>query len=305
MAVKDYDKILTRLVMILSKLSANERPNTAELALEFNVSIRTIQQDVYKRLLSFPIIKNKQGRLCFIDGYSLDRSMFDTNEMILISLGLSQFNGVKKLSSINNSLNKKILNSNFHNPYFIKQDDIEEIDIDSRLNNSIEDAIKDRYIIEIKCIENGIFEVEPYKIANFDGIWYLFAKDVNANKIKTYILSNIKSIKVLTKKHKKNIKVILAQLEELNTAWFEDGQSFNVKVKISNKISKYFVKKDYFENQTIEEKSSNGELIISFSVSSYSEFDNIVKSWLPDIEVIEPKEYRDKLKKELQEYIER
>ena len=70
--LKKYDPILTRLMIILNKLSKDERPNTKELALEFNVSTRTIQNDIYKRLSHiFPIEKDKLGRFKFLDHFDL------------------------------------------------------------------------------------------------------------------------------------------------------------------------------------------------------------------------------------------
>jgi transcriptional antiterminator len=41
----DYDKILTRLTQILSKLYQGEQLQPKDLADEFNVSLRTIQRD--------------------------------------------------------------------------------------------------------------------------------------------------------------------------------------------------------------------------------------------------------------------
>ena len=84
---KDYDSILQRLITIITKLANNERYTTNEFALEFGVSKRTIQKDIYERLLqSFPITKDSLGRFKFEDGFSLDKSMLDNQEMILLSL---------------------------------------------------------------------------------------------------------------------------------------------------------------------------------------------------------------------------
>jgi predicted DNA-binding transcriptional regulator YafY len=70
--MKNYDPILTRLMIILSKLNQNELPNTKELADEFNVTQRTIQNDIYKRLSpNFPIVKNSSNRFQFEEGYNL------------------------------------------------------------------------------------------------------------------------------------------------------------------------------------------------------------------------------------------
>ena len=56
----DYDKILTRLMSILSKLSNDEALSVKELAIEFNVSERTIQRDLSERLRDFGIYKEKK-----------------------------------------------------------------------------------------------------------------------------------------------------------------------------------------------------------------------------------------------------
>lgn len=67
----DYDKALKRLINILTKLKNDERPSIQELAEEFNVSVRTIQYDVYDRLQEYNIEKDEFGRLKFEEGYEL------------------------------------------------------------------------------------------------------------------------------------------------------------------------------------------------------------------------------------------
>lgn len=74
MAQKSYDKALYRLVSILAILAKDERPTIAELAVEFNVSVRTIQTDIYARLSRFPIIKDSFGRLMFENAFELLQS---------------------------------------------------------------------------------------------------------------------------------------------------------------------------------------------------------------------------------------
>ncbi|MDQ1244749.1 MAG: hypothetical protein QG565_1089 [Campylobacterota bacterium] len=71
MAQKSYDKALFRLISILSMLTKDERPTISSLAEEFNVSQRTIQTDVYKRLSGFDITKDKVGRLVFREGFDI------------------------------------------------------------------------------------------------------------------------------------------------------------------------------------------------------------------------------------------
>lgn len=68
---KEYDKALQRLFNIIFKIESKEFPTTKELAQEFNVSERTIQTDIYKRLINLPIHKDSKHRFYFPDDYSI------------------------------------------------------------------------------------------------------------------------------------------------------------------------------------------------------------------------------------------
>jgi predicted DNA-binding transcriptional regulator YafY len=64
-----YDKALYRLVSIIAMLLKDERPTIKSLSEEFNVSIRTIQKDVYQRLGQFDIEKDISGYLKFGESF--------------------------------------------------------------------------------------------------------------------------------------------------------------------------------------------------------------------------------------------
>ncbi len=295
---KNYDKILTRLIGILSKLSNDERYDTKEFAREYNVTVRTIQKDINERLLNFPIEKDSNGKFKFIDGFTLNKSMLNTDEMMLVSLALAQFYNVSDFDKLTDSALKKLLNPSTFNPFFIKQDDLEDIEINSNWINTLEEAIRYQNNIMIDTIE-----VEPYKITNFDGLWYLFAKDLRDEKIKTFMLKKIKKIELLNKKYILSAKQIDSILQNVNSAWFEDGQSFSVKIKVASDIAIFFKEKQFLQSQVITDELKDGSLVVSFEVTHDEDIDNMIKSWLPHIEVLEPKKFRKKIIDELKEYI--
>lgn len=66
-----YDKALYRLITITIKISQNDLPTSKELAKEFNVTVRTIQTDIYKRLSYLPIYKDENHRYYFPDDFNL------------------------------------------------------------------------------------------------------------------------------------------------------------------------------------------------------------------------------------------
>ncbi|MDF1883684.1 DeoR family transcriptional regulator, partial [Sulfurimonas sp. SAG-AH-194-C21] len=78
----DYDKILTRLTVILSKLNYGEALSVKELAKEFNTSDRTIQRDFNERLVSFPIYQeNKKWKMQ--DGFRVEKTKSLEDEIVL------------------------------------------------------------------------------------------------------------------------------------------------------------------------------------------------------------------------------
>ena len=65
---RNYDKALYRLLTIMVMLLKDERPTIKSLASEFNVSVRTIQKDIYQRLSMFHFQKDSYGGLYLEDG---------------------------------------------------------------------------------------------------------------------------------------------------------------------------------------------------------------------------------------------
>jgi predicted DNA-binding transcriptional regulator YafY len=304
MAGRDYDRILTRLIGILSKLSMNQLPDMRELAEEYNVTVRTIQKDIYRRLIAFPIEKNAEGKLRFTEGFSLNKSLLGAEEMILVSLSLAQFDGIGHFGNVSQNIIRKLLYPKLFNPYFIKQQKLEPLKITSSVFNRLRKSIEERSVIRIAFDERWV-EVEPYKLTNFNGFWYLFAKDIAADNIKTWMLSRIESIQVLQKHYKRSIRQIDAILDHVHSAWFEDGQVYEVTIKVDAEIAHYFKQKEFLQSQKILQTLDDGSLLISFEVSHDEDVDNMIKAWLPHIEVIAPKRYRDKVLAEMQAYVDR
>jgi len=299
---KDYDKTLTRLVGILTKLSNEEMPTAKELAAEYNVSVRTIQKDIKERLYYYPIVKGSDHRYRFEYGYSLKRTTLTNDEMIFLNLALTQFEDVDDIEKLKDSIYKKIINKNFYSPYFIKQADLEDIDIDSPLISQLEAIIEDKEIVTI-TFTNQKLELELYKIAAFDGFWYLLAKDIEAQKVKIFRLSDIQVITKTDRFHTTSTKYVDEVLGRVHSAFFEDGNAFDVEVKVYKEIAIYFKSRDFLESQEIVKEYDDGSLCVHFRVSHDEDIDNIIKSWLPHIEVLKPQRYREKLLNELKNYI--
>ncbi|HOI82751.1 MAG TPA: WYL domain-containing protein [Campylobacterales bacterium] len=303
MAKKDYDKILTRITGILSKLSNNENPTVQELAQEYNVSTKTIQRDIFRRLIGFPIVAIG-GKIMFTDGYSIKDGKFNIEELSTLSLSLMLIKDAGKdfERSAKELLSRLVAHKLHKQPYYIKPDFYEYIDTDSALANKIEDAILNSHELQIKTRNKDKFLVCPLKLANISGIWYLFCKVSNDANFKSFIFSSIESAEATG-----NIFTPIKEIDEIlammGSEHYHPENIFSVKVKISKEVSHYFSLKKHLPSQEIISKEEDNSLIISFQASHAEDVDNLIKSWLPHIAILEPKWLKDQLLEELGAYL--
>ena len=298
---KDHDKLFSRAILMLRILRAEGSKSIKELAEEFGVSERTIHRDI-ERLHFFPI-ELRRGVVYLDTLYDIENPTLPQDELLIAELALSSISGIdERLDKTIQTIRAKLSYPLFFTPYRIKSDGYEAIDMDSELLNKIEDAITKRNYARFISHEQE-YIVEPYKVVAFDGIWYLFARDTDDKKLKTYFISEIKEFRASAKNYTLEYKDIDKVLENVHTAWFEDGNSFEVKVKIKQEIAKYFQLKQHLPSQKIVQHNKDGSIVVTFKVSCDDEVDNLIKAWLPHIEVITPERFRRKILSELEGYV--
>jgi len=298
---EDHDIYFARLMLMMETLISDKAVSVHEFTEMFNIDKRTVYRDI-KRLSFFPL-ELRRGIVHLEEGYDLVRPDLSTKELLITELALSALHNIDESTNRSlHSIRAKLTNPLYFNPYNIKPESFQEINMDSDTLNKIEDAITKRNLSKVSSNEITSI-VQPYKIVAFDGIWYLLAKDMADKKIKTYLVSHIQEFRASTKVFSTNYIDINTILENVHTAWFEDGNSFNVKVKIKKEIAYYFKLKKHLSSQEIVKENSDGSIIVTFNVSSDEDVDNLIKSWLPHIEVISPTRFKKRLISELEEYL--
>lgn len=301
----DYDKTLTRLVSILSKLYNGDSLSVKELAIEFNVSTRTIQRDFNDRLISFPIYQYKK-LWKMQDGFRLEK-LTSIEDSIILDIIEKLVEGVgTKFSSKAKKLLSKIKNEEF-NPIYTKLN-MEDISDKLETIQLLESAIESKQ--EVTCQyefeDNQSFntQIKPLKIVNFEGFWYLVCLDTkNKDKLKKYYLKTISNIKILSSNF-----TVPTKLEELlktsTSIWFnEKRKPYEVKIHVAREISKYIKRKPISPTQSIESIHEDGSVDIVIHITSDMEIIPLVKYWLPHMKVIEPQTLNTKIRSELQSYI--
>ncbi|QOY53027.1 helix-turn-helix transcriptional regulator [Candidatus Sulfurimonas baltica] len=296
----DYDKILTRLTMILARLNDGESLSVKELSEEFNVSSKTIQRDFNERLSAFHIYQDKR-KWKMQDGFSIEKTK-SLQEQLVLDIIEKITEGIGgKFATTSHKLLSKIKNEDF-NPIYTKLN-IEDISDKFNEIQVIEKAIKDK--TELECsYENereGVFKatIQPLKIVNYEGFWYLVA--FRDERIQKYYIKTLSNIQPTTQTFETDDE-IEELLENSINIWFKaDIEPFKVRIYADKIATKYF-KRRALPTQTIETLSQDGTMEFNVKITDEMEIIPIIKYWIPHLRVLEPEWINDIIDEELKIY---
>ena len=298
----DYDKILTRLTVILSKLNDGEVLSVKVLAEEFNTSERTIQRDFNERLASFPIYQEKK-KWKMQEGYRIEKTQSLEDEIVLDIMEKITEGIGGKFSAKAHKLLSKIKNEDF-NPIYTKLN-IEDISDKFGDIQVLETAIREKK--ELQCLYSNEKDdpytttIQPLKIVNFEGFWYLIA--LQDDILKKYYLKNISQPKLLETTFEPEDE-LEELLENSLSIWFQrDNEPFEVKLYADKLATKYF-KRRPLPTQKIDSLNSDDTMEFSVTITHEMEILPIVKYWIPRLYVLEPQWIKEMVEDDLQEYLE-
>jgi len=296
----DYDTILKRLTIILSRLNGGEALSVKALAEEFNVSERTIQRDFNERLISFPVYQDKK-KWKMQDGFRLEKSSSIEEAVVLDIMEKLMEGAGRQFSKKANTLLSKIKNKTF-NPIYTKLD-MEDIGDKLKEVQALETAITNKK--KIKCqYYNKERLLEPMKIVNYEGFWYLLAIDGYEDILKKYYLKDIHQIDILNATFE-NTEKLDNLLDNSISIWFNvDEEPYRVMLQIARKVAKYFERKPISKTQRVESLCNDGSMVISVEITTDMEIIPLVKYWIPYIKVLSPTRIQEAIERDLEGYLE-
>jgi predicted DNA-binding transcriptional regulator YafY len=296
----DYDKILYRLTTIWGRLREGEALSVKELAQEFNVTTKTIQRDFNERLVFiFPI--EKIGHKWRVkEGHHIDKNLDYEDEIILDIL--KEFGS--SMSTLIHTRVNKLFNkiSNNHNNPIYSRVAIEDIHDKIDLVKQLQDAIEKRSQIEFYHNKKYRY-LEPIKITTFDGYWYLYGKDIQVDKLKTFYIKDITNLTITEKTFQHNPKADTIIHNAINIWFSPNNEPFEVQLLAKSSISKYFIRRPLSHSQRIIESYDDGSILFSLYATSEKEITTEVKKWLPNLLVVSPTSIAKTLRDDAQEFL--
>jgi len=303
---KNYDKKIFRLVSILNKLNGGGKVRSSELAGEFNVSIRSVQRDLdLLNLTGFPLDTPEKGVYSFMPGFSLRKLMLTNEEASLLTFFHEIADSLgKNFSESFRSLVSKVLAREDSSPFYVKLPEIQGPMKSLPFIKELEQAINESQKVLIKYEgAKGVEEHKlcPLKLINFEGFWYLLAMPDKKREFRKFRSEKIKGLELLDENFDppRNIKSVLDRSVNI---WFTEHPGEKIVLEIDKDAAHYFKKKIYFPDQRIVKEKKDGSLILE----THANFNEVIRTiihWIPDIQVIKPKELDTRIRELLNAYL--
>lgn len=299
---KSVARRLFRLARILKLLVEHESISTDRLCKTLGTTPRSIQRDLKAlRAAGFPI--HEQGRGL----HRLDKSLlkhldvYDEADLALIVAlkDLTTHLGQPFTRAAEHVFNR-LNDFTDERPVIVK---IEKPAWLSRpLMNTIIKAIQTTRCVAFTYTSHQT-AVEPYRIAYFDGLWYLVGRDTSEGIIKKYALDKIADLKIMRRPFKGVPPQIDEALEHSTNIWFSFSRSLEVLVEIAPGFAGYFERRGILPLQEIVEKKADGTLLVRFMACTLEEIGVCLKPWLPHVRIIKPEAASERLLGEIRNWI--
>lgn len=188
----NHETLVYRLAQILMRLNQGEKLDPLQLCEDFKVNLRTIQRDLNERFAYLPL--QRKGKLYFLDPAFLGK--LTTRDMERFA-SLAGIRGL--FPALSNEFLRDIFDARIQSALLVKGHNYENIAGKEDLFRCLEQAIVARHPINFHYSSQAELkrygDVEPYKLVNNKGIWYLAAK--HGDKLKTFSFTKLDRVEML------------------------------------------------------------------------------------------------------------
>lgn len=294
-----HDTLVYRLAQVLTKLNLGESLDPQALADEFGVNLRTIQRDLNVRFASLPLVKSG-GRYRMEEAHLGKLTIKDIEKFASLS-------GVSGLfPKLTDQFLREVFDSERATAWLVKGHHYEDLRGQTALFAELERAIIEHRHVQFeynKAPGQRKFhsQVEPYKLINHKGIWYLAAWD--DDRLKSFSVTKLEALRSdqMTFVPRRQVEQDLTSSDSI---WLGQKRQ-QVLMLVSAKVASYFQRRNLLPNQVIEKELNGGDILVSSTVTQADEVLPIVRYWIPNIRIVEPPEFQRQLETGLTDYLDR
>lgn len=294
---KNTQTKLLRLGQILRLFMEKEKVSSSWLSKQFETTPRTIQRDLLLLKESgFPLHELQKGSYRMSKDLVKNLEVFDDTELALV-VALKNLVGQlgEPFRKAADGVLDRLYDCVTSMPVFVKIDDAAPLD--SVLLNRMVKAIKEKKRVAFlyapgKGAEEHPVNMEPYRIVYFGGFWYLVGNEPSTGILKRYALDKITDFRFCGGLCKGVPDDLDAVLRDSANIWFTGERNLEVTILVDASVAHYFKRRKMFPTQEIKEERPDNSLVVSYRVGHYEAIRNILKSWIPNIVILAPEEFK-------------
>jgi len=306
--MKSFEKIS----VIHQLISSKKYPNREKIADELGVNKRTITRYIrwMKEQVGAPVAFDKKNNgYYYTKPFDLMPCNLSADQILMLFLLNKVAENLWKadstlsvsdiISKIKNYTDEKIITGVVEKTDKIDFRIGKPREIDGEIFSNLLEALYDKYQCEISysSISSGptIRTIEPYRLININGDWYIIAYCHVRGEVRTFALSRVSSLRLLRRPFEIrgdfNIENYLSDSFVL-----ERGRDvYNVKIRFSPQIAKLIKERVWHKSQRID-VLYDGSVILQMELSGLNEVKRWVLSFGENAEVLEPPELKSMLR---------
>jgi proteasome accessory factor B len=309
---------LERMLRIHQALKGGKYPNASTLALELEISTKSIHRDLefMRDRLGLPLEYDGARRGYY---YTEEVNAFPTLQitegelvaLIVAEKALQQYRGTSFERPLISAIQK--MEQALPDTISLSLTDVEqtisfrtraEPILNLELFDKIAKATAARQQLELTYRKPGQQQtelrlVDPYHLANINGEWFLFAYDHLRKDIRTFAPARIKALKTTGATFSRPQKFSLEKrLRDSFGVHSGEGQ-FDISLRFTKDAADYIREKKWHDSQQLVELK-NGGVELRLKLSSLGEVQRWVLSWGGEAVVLAPRELQESVRQAAQ-----
>lgn len=289
-----HERLADRLASILVLLNQGEKLSMRGIAERFATSVKTAGRDM-NRLQAIGLQQDEQGRY-FLPSHLTGRLTTRDIERFAALSGLAHL-----LPASGNHFLHDLLDQVLDGTVLVKGHRAEALGDRHPDFLHLQRAIRERRLLDFEYEKVGVTktyrDVQPYRLVNDKGIWYLAA--VDRGRLKSFGLGRLSAPRQLGDGFMPDEEVA-RRIDADEGIWFgDDPESFVLAVSVE--AASYFRRRNVIANQRIVQDTPDGGLVLeAHAPTAY--ILPIVRYWIPHVRIASPAAVRDRLEQQLLAY---
>lgn len=290
-----HERLAWRLSDILMKLNRGESLDVDALAEAYKVHRRTIVRDLSERFAFLPL--QKEGNRYGLDPAYMGRLTFRDVERFA---GLAGLKGL--FPGLDTAFFRELFDSRLQDTLNIHGPSYEDLSWRVEDFRVLQQAIADCRSVAFdydKEAGRKRVQVQPYRLINHNGVWYLAA--VDGDRPKAYAFGKISNLAIQSGRFEPD-EAMCKMLDDEDSIWLNTRKT-EVVLKIAAQVAIYFRRRKLIAQQVIEKELEDGGLIVSGKFAHPNQIAPIVRYWLPHVRIVSPESWQEGLEAGLRAYL--